>query len=775
MILLFIIFISINFIISTTYYECSDFETIKKTSCESITFSNTTHKCKLINDKCIVSYIGCEQYTGDNNQTCQQIAASEAGYKCIIKDVEGTNKCTPVKKSCSEYVKGDVCSNLDPGDDKKRCILVGDKCESHYKACADEKDQNKCPLNIPEAVVNKCIWDSELKCIDNYGKCDDYKGNDQNVCKGIKPLNSESNALDHLSKCLFDSSAEKKCDKVSKTCKDFIYGDDDDSYCEAFTTSTPDKTMCALLNKECKEQFITCEIYNALENGLKNKTFCEAIIPYDTTNSVFDYTSKCVFIEDTSKNTKTCKLSKKDCSEIKDESDCKVHIPENSDKMCVFINKQCKEVYKSCDIYNNKDEIPKNVSFCESIEIFTEDKEIDYSNQCVFKEADGICSPKAKKCDNYKSSQSKEYCININLGAESKNKCALINKECIEQPDTCEDYEGTNRTICQNIVTSEEKKCILEKDKDCKTITKLCSEYSGKDKDECRKYRALDKDYKKCIMVNDKCTEQYLYCSDYVGNNKEICESILPYDESGSDVLYAYKCVLDTKEGCIRKSKDCSEAKTKNECDVIFNSLRDEDDKKHCLFYNNICSEQYKLCTDYTKDVDSTICNSIIPSNYNTHKCVFKNGNPTADPPVANSCIEEAISCNDFKFESIREECEVIALNKIGKKCSFSNGLCSEVSETCLELANNAQVTSEICESATTSDPKNKKCSLKSDKSGCEEIQNKKDDQKEEKPQGDSSKETKPKSDNKQENESNSSGKKYLSKLLLIIMICLIY
>ena len=64
----------------------------------------------------------------------------------------------------------------------------------------------------------------------------------------------------------------------------------------------------------------------------------------------------------------------------------------------------------------------------------------------------------------------------------------------------------------------------------------------------------------------------------------------------------------------------------------------------------------------------------------------------------------------------------MITPSKIQKKCVFSNNSCSEADKTCLELSNNYSVDEDICKAATTSDPNNKICSLKTDKSGCQEV-----------------------------------------------------
>ena len=52
----------------------------------------------------------------------------------------------------------------------------------------------------------------------------------------------------------------------------------------------------------------------------------------------------------------------------------------------------------------------------------------------------------------------------------------------------------------------------------------------------------------------------------------------------------------------------------------------------------------------------------------------------------------------------------------------YSNSACSEISRTCLELSN-VPITEEICEAAPTTDTNSKICKLKSDGTGCEEVE----------------------------------------------------
>ena len=57
-------------------------------------------------------------------------------------------------------------------------------------------------------------------------------------------------------------------------------------------------------------------------------------------------------------------------------------------------------------------------------------------------------------------------------------------------------------------------------------------------------------------------------------------------------------------------------------------------------------------------------------------------------------------------------------------KCTYSENTCRETIKTCLELAGEQNVDENICQKATTSSS-DKKCVLRENKSGCEEIINK--------------------------------------------------
>ena len=364
------------------------------------------------------------------------------------------------------------------------------------------------------------------------------------------------------------------------------------------------------------------------------------------------------------------------------------------------------------------------------------------------------------KCDGYKAGQSEEYCTNIVL-ADNTKKCGLIDGKCVELPASCEGY-SESKLICESIKTdSDYTKCVLDKDKTCTPKQKICSEYLGKNANECAKYKASDSS-KICSLVNGKCIEQYQYCSDYSGNDQTTCESIIPYDDEDTpSPLPGYKCVLDSKEGCIRKSKGCSEAETFAECSLMVPS---DTDIKTCIFYNNQCIEEFKSCDSYTGNVVKGTCENIKLSDY-TQKCEFSTN--TCSGPTDKECT-------DFKFESIGHLCESIVPSNIRKKCVFSNNACTESNRNCLDLSNKVGVTADICSSAATSDSNTKICSLKVDKSGCEEVNKSSQNSGNNNSNGSKNPQGETKKTQEETNDNNFAGEKSIPKLLLI-MISLLF
>ena len=710
---------------------CSDFEYIKKTTCEQITFSDETYtRCSFIEDKCIPFYKECGEYKGTNETICNLISPSNPSKKCVLT----RGGCEEDLKECSEYTGNEDCTLLHPGDEsKKTCILINGKCESHFLKC-EFADSNSCDKNIPSQrnikckwednscqqiekncedyrpgnlacsslkpkdVNKKCIYDSyKDECYEDYGICD---GANSDICESIKPLTEDFASLDKLYKC--ELSGET-CTKVIKKCNDYKPGDVPSSFCEErFFPSDREKQKCYYheIEDKCYELYKSCDDYNIQEENLRNKKTCELIQHYKIDSDYY----KCVFDE----RNKKCEKTKLECSEITEKDTCNSHSPLDEKKMCVFVDNKCIEEYKSCEDYDGEETKSKDV--CESIILFNTDLNIDYTKQCVFNE--DTCEEKnLNECSDYISGKNKLYCTSINL-SKDKRKCAFNNNNCVEQYVKCDDYTESDKKTCESIIIDDDvNKCGLVNDKSCQEIPKLCNDYTGTDENKCSLY-GTDNSKKKCYIINGKCTEQYIYCSDYHGNDKDICESIIPHSEDGNDFLYYSKCVW-TDDGCIKTPRDCSEAKTAEDC----NNITPLDTKKVCVFSDSICTEQYKDC-DYGENVEKDICESIILRDSNS-KCVFEEGETEEDP---DTCTQKAKTCEDFKIESLKNTCQNISPTNIRQKCIFSNKSCVESTKTCLDLSNNPNVNENICKSITTSDPSNKVCSLKANKSGCEEV-----------------------------------------------------
>ena len=88
---------------------------------------------------------------------------------------------------------------------------------------------------------------------------------------------------------------------------------------------------------------------------------------------------------------------------------------------------------------------------------------------------------------------------------------------------------------------------------------------------------------------------------------------------------------------------------------------------------------------------------------------------------IKSKCELKDKECPDFEMDDYKDLCSS-QYSSSSTHCIYSNSVCKEIKKTCLELANDPYLNEEICSEATTSDMNRKKCSLKSDNSGCEEV-----------------------------------------------------
>ena len=207
----------------------------------------------------------------------------------------------------------------------------------------------------------------------------------------------------------------------------------------------------------------------------------------------------------------------------------------------------------------------------------------------------------------------------------------------------------------------------------------------------------------------------YKYCSDYRGSDANYCQKIKPYDNSGNYLDITSKCIYDTYIGCKRVPKECTDASTKQECNIISPYI-EENKTKHCVYtfisYNNYkCQEHYKNCSEvFEKD----ICNKNIPEGFSQKKCW---------PYTVKGrfvCGENDAECRDFDIDLFENLC-----NDINPNCTYSSSsfTCSKTEKSCAEVNffSLKDENEDICKSYEVDDP-NKICSLKKDKTGCEVI-----------------------------------------------------
>jgi hypothetical protein len=278
---------------------------------------------------------------------------------------------------------------------------------------------------------------------------------------------------------------------------------------------------------------------------------------------------------------------------------------------CISTEEGCREVYRTCDLYNSL-ATNKKKEDCESIILS------DSSKKCVFSE--GVCSTKAKECSDFTNSNACNSYIPQN---SEKKKCNFIDDKCVEQYKTCEIYnQETNKTLqeCQKIVPYHQNydylddysKCVFD-DGQCLRKKKECNEITNSN--TCNNH-VLENQNKRCIYENNQCKEIYGSCSNYNKESdieEEICNNIIIYNSNGY-IYYNYKCVFESGS-CKQKSKTCDDYKSGQ--DEIFCTGISLNSYSKCVLENNICKAKYIDCpNDYTTSIslDRSTCEAIIPN-----------------------------------------------------------------------------------------------------------------------------------------------------------------
>ena len=727
--ILFFCFLSICFSQVTDKLCETKFLSILQAKCQSL------GSCTLnTNDlKCLPTSSCTEKSSGDCSKT---IPNDFHNKKCVYNDANGS--CDEVDKVCSDYnkavngnvISGDICSSLTKETNKgDRCYFSYPSggtlrtCTTHYNSCdsineLSDKSETKCTPNIPSDLTKKCVWNNN-QCSESARKCTEYNrlyewanktncnslkasegsscvyyqnscieaypcshwDNDQTNCNGKTPLNDDLNDYDYLYKCKYDTSSNK-CEKVNKTCADYndntlIKGD---ALCSEFVAEDSINKNCKFdeIYEECIEQYKTCQIYDEKVSE-KSRDKCEGIILYNSNK-------KCMFIE---------------------------------------VEKKCFEgnVYNNCDEYKGSDR-----KICENILSSKSHSYCSLDKDSVCKEKDIPC---AEAIDKYN-------CLVFAKPTDDTKKCIWesdqISGVCKEQYKGCENFvekRNDSQSICDALEVYNGKRCYYDSDK-CKSKEKKCAQ--AMNEEECKlieKTGVSDPERKYCewYSTDSTCRENYKYCSDYksstgLGNTKKIaCENIKPFNPKTETLDLAYKCTIkDTKVGCEKVAKECSDAEdNKILCDLI-SPIINENNIKYCAFIQGSCNEYYKTCelVDETKLVSSnTKCTSNIPEgHYFPGICQSYSDNGKTKCRTISPLNCGLLNTNINYYRDLCVGINPYCSYTSGGKCTTTTNLkiCKQI-----QFYTSSYKNKDICEAISVGNDY-RICVLKEDKSGCEEV-----------------------------------------------------
>ena len=737
-------------------------------------------KCpKIDSDFCSLDEVlGCYRRGCGNakdEESCKNTLPAVSGninfhnHKCewTYNSRTGKDECMQKPKKCSDYNKfsfyykkdgGDICSSLEPDDEDvdKECVLENNKengCKPHYKDCSKvpdvyctstivskfatecDFDSSKTPKCFPKRESRTCSWISSRS-----GQLSTYDlQNGNNNCGDFSTTNNEEKCIYFKGKC---KVAYLNCGKYlsESSCITFSFSGNSmnhDYYNmpliqnqnNYFEYDYSQKCYWDMDSETCKETEINCSDYDGdqeiclnLKKKLQDGTYVQKCI-YESNKCKEKYTECALYDEETDKERDKCQNS----------------ILPGINKKCVYNlpEDKCEEkkTYNSCDEYNQESG-KKDRLICESI--ISKNHPfycvLDRDNQCIERELS--CS------EVYDENE----CLHIAKPSDPNKKCAFDGTKCYEEYIRCEDYIEKYYLNCTGIRLYNGLQCEYESESErCRTRNKFCCE--ARTEEECKliaKTGVSDPKRKVCdyidydddddeVVDGNGCRETFKYCSDYRGTNPIICKNIKPYDyEEGEKIDEFSKCEM-IENKCQRIPKECEEI-IDNPIQCIKLGLLIKDNSiKYCRYdkYNtqHKCITDYRKCNSYkatsTSNSDSdygtkkTDCEKIIPEDYNSGFCKYEQD----DSDQIFKCLPKK-ECTDINDDTEKDKYEGLC-NKLDPKCVYdsTSNICNTKERSCVQIRfySDTEGTEEYCNAIDASSPY-KKCVLKEDKSGCEEI-----------------------------------------------------
>ena len=466
---------------------CSQFTGSDALTCTHLTSTNSNKRC-VYDGNCRPEYTTCELYSNNeiekDRDGCEGLIMLEENKKCVYIPEEDKCETRQIYENCESYEGSDrkICESIISPTTNSYCILDKDsKCKDRVPYCSEIEDGNldDCIYYAKPKDPNKrCAYNDTTtpttgtggtsttptgpRCYEEYARCEDYLGNDTQICEEIRLYNGIA--------CEFVSG---RCRSTNKICEEALTEEECKLINETGVTDT-DKKVCDYIGSSCIENYKYCSDFREIRTEPDVVTYptehaeyitftktCTNIKPYDESGKNKDIYSKCIYESGVG-----CQRVPKDCGDsdiINNPILCNLISPkikDNSVKHCVFYQGQCKEHFKKCEDVNDiSSKCLNNI-----IENYIVNEcEVDSSNKCARK----------KSCTSFDEGNYEELCKSINPNCTySSGICKAEDKSCTEIKFYTES-EG-NEAICKSIKVDEPyMMCSLREDKKgCEIIYK---------------------------------------------------------------------------------------------------------------------------------------------------------------------------------------------------------------------------------------------------------------------------------------------------------------
>ena len=691
------------------------------------------------NNRCVEVH-ECSDGNEDSN-ACRKInprgGQDYSKYKCKLTG----STCGPTLKTCSDYITngiiGNNCSSLSATDpSKQRCILSDSSstpCKEHFNKCEmvtsiTSNTNNECTKNIPEEKDKQCIWDNSdgtYSCKGEPRYCGEgtdefYVGYFGNVCKDLTVNPTSPDASKKT--CIYDNSG---CKEEYKSCEERPSSDCNHWELKDNSYDYTQKCIFDSYNNKCKKEAVKFVDYNSRDISeriaLLNEEFCGKL-------NVTKVYKRCAYNE----IDKICYEEYDGCDKYNipniietDRKGCEKIVLRDKNKKCFYneIKDKCeeKQTISKCEDYEGGDK-----KICESI-ISSE------TGQYCILEKDSNCTEKPINCTEAKD---EDDCLHIAKASDSNKRCAYDSSrdpKCFEEYIRCEDYiqgSDSGSSLCEDIILYDGKTCKWDTDitpPRCLSNFKTCD--IAETEEECKlieKTGVSNPDRKICAWDSsiDRCKEVYKYCSDYRRDDRPTCEKIKPYDISGNNLDIGYKCKYDLNIGCQKTQVECSDANNKPILCELYSSYIKDNNKKHCVYNINTgeCTSHFRKCEDWEYTSEVTSCSANIIEDYIEGACIDEGKGCKAKDTCSK--FSSTILTNNYRTllcHSIHPNCTYKFYDSdiSGKdfyRCEYKENNC-----TGIKFYSNDTKFKDTCELMEASKPY-KKCVLKADQSGCEEV-----------------------------------------------------